>query len=214
MWSRNAAPRGCDPQAGFAKSNQLTGLRLDSRNPLDRSIARSGRCGFSIGSTRPSRKGKAIGRPPKCSCNCQPATDNCGPAFPAISAVFQVSALPSLAAGPGQCNNCPVYHNAILLPFVGVIAGNCTWQSAEQVVCPSQGGTQPAWTLRLQQAVGEFQLFAGAPGGSNTLAEYLFIYGLNPSLFHPLGSNTFTSIGNINQGCITFPNTISVAAAP
>jgi hypothetical protein len=123
-----------------------------------------------------------------------------------------VAAIPGLiGSGSNPCNGCSIYNSAVELIFVGIVGGNCTWQSAAQVVCPSQGGTQPAWTLILRQAAGEFQLFAGAQGGPNTLAEYLFIYGVNPSLFHPLGANTFTSIGNLDQGCITFPGTLVLA---
>jgi hypothetical protein len=90
------------------------------------------------------------------------------------------------------------------------VAGNCTWQSVETINCPAQGGTFPLWKLTLFAGAGELTLVAGL-GGVNTIAEYVFA---NLSLFKPPGSNTFTSIGNFEVGCLNFPSTLAVTPAP
>ena len=98
-----------------------------------------------------------------------------------------------------------------ILPFVGIVDENCTWQSAETINCPGQGGTFPLWVLTLFAGAGELTLIAGL-GGSNTIAEYVFASGL--SNFKPLAANTFTSLGDFGVGCVTFPNTLVLTPAP
>ncbi len=151
-----------------------------------------------------------MGRPPGCACQCQvETTGDCSP-FSAIAAVWMAAAIPGLKPSVTDCNGCSAYHTPALLPFVGIVGGNCTWECPQTINCPGQGGTFPLWKLTLFAGAGEFTLLAGL-GGSNTIAEYVFA---NLALFKPLAANTFTSLGNFGVGCVTFPNTLVLTPAP